>query len=179
MLLHKGNRFLHGLHREGVDLDPIQDAALVAAGEAPGLDPGIGKVPRSVMAEEDHAAHGRHLLPLVVAHEPQGLQIAAAKGAERCERLGSRSEVEGFRAEPRQELLVETLPPGETPQLLDQLGIGAAVGGAHPHIHACGRASTCVCRQARISSSRTPRIYPTRWHCISASTSRMRPNTCP
>jgi hypothetical protein len=111
MLLHKGNRFFHGLHGEGVDLNPIQNAALIAAGEAPGLDPGIGKVPRSVMAEEDHAAHGRHLLPLVVAHEPQGLQIAAAKGAERCERLGSRSEVDGFRAEPRQELLVQTLPP--------------------------------------------------------------------
>jgi len=31
----------------GVDLDPIQDATLVAAGEAPGLDPGIGKKCRS------------------------------------------------------------------------------------------------------------------------------------
>ena len=111
MLLHKGNRFLQGLHREGVDLDPIQDAILVAAGEAPGLDPGVGKVPRAVMAEEDLAAHGRNRLPLVVTHKPQSLQIAAAEGAERCERLGSRSEVEGFRAEPRQELLVKTLPP--------------------------------------------------------------------
>ena len=88
MLLHKSNRFLHGLHGEGVDLNPIQDAALIAAGEAPGLAPGIGKVPRSVMAEEDHAAHGRHLLPLVDGSNrvdnfpdsggPQGLQIAAA-----------------------------------------------------------------------------------------------------
>jgi hypothetical protein len=42
MLLHKGARFLHGLHGEGVDLDPIQDAAFVAAGEAPGMDPAIG-----------------------------------------------------------------------------------------------------------------------------------------
>ena len=40
---------------------------------ARGLDPGVGKVPHAVMAEEDHAAHGRHRLPLVVAHEPQGL----------------------------------------------------------------------------------------------------------
>ena len=111
MLLHKGNRFLHGLHREGVDLDPIQDAALVAAGEAPRLDPGIGKVPLAVMAEEDHAAHGRHRLPLVIAHEPQGLQIAVVEGTQGCERLGSRSEVDGFRAEPRQGLFVETLPP--------------------------------------------------------------------
>jgi len=45
MLLHKGDCFLHRLHGEGVDLDPIQDAALVAAGDAPGLDSGIGKVP--------------------------------------------------------------------------------------------------------------------------------------
>lgn len=81
---------------------------------ARGLDPGVGKVPHAVMAEEDHAAHGRRRLPLVVAHEPQGLQIVAAEGAERCERLGSRSEVEVFRAEARQGLLVETFPPGET-----------------------------------------------------------------
>jgi hypothetical protein len=76
-----------------VDLDPIQDAALVAASEAPGLDPGVREVPLAVMAEEDHAARGRHRLPLVVAYEPQGLQIAAAEVAERCERLGRRSEV--------------------------------------------------------------------------------------
>ena len=98
MLLHKGDRFLHGLHEEGVDLDPIQDAAPIAAGEAPGLNPGIWKVPLAVMAEEDHAAHCRHGLPLVVAHEPQGLQIATAEFAEGCERLGSHSEVDGFRA---------------------------------------------------------------------------------
>ena len=96
MLLHKGDRFRHGLHRGGVDLDPIQDAALVAAGEAPGLDPGVRKVPLAVIAKEDHAAHGRHPLPLVVTHKPQSLQIAAAEGSERCERLGSRSEVDGF-----------------------------------------------------------------------------------
>jgi hypothetical protein len=47
-------------------------------------------VPLALMAEEDHAAHGRHGLPLVVAHEPQGLQIATAEFAEGCERLGSR-----------------------------------------------------------------------------------------
>jgi len=55
---------------KGVDLDPIQDAALIAAGEAPGLDPGVGKVSLAFMAEEDHAARGRHRLPLVIAHEP-------------------------------------------------------------------------------------------------------------
>ena len=109
------------------------------------------------MAEEDHATHGRHRLPLVAAHEPQGLQIAVLECTQSCERLGSRSEVEVFRAEPRQGLIVETLPPGETAQLLDQLGIGAAVCGAHPHIHACGRASTWVCRQGRISVSGTNR----------------------
>ena len=78
MLLHKGDRFRHGLHGGGVDLDPIQDAALVAAGEAPGLDPGVRKVPLAVITKEDHAAHGRHRLPLVVTHKPQSLQIAAA-----------------------------------------------------------------------------------------------------
>jgi hypothetical protein len=45
------------------------------------------------MAEEDHAAQGWHRLSLVVGHEPQALQIAAAAAvAERRERLGSRLE---------------------------------------------------------------------------------------
>lgn len=100
---------------------------------------GIGKVPRSVMAKQDHAAYGRHRLSLVVAHQSQGFQIMAVEVAERCERLGSRSKVDRFRAEHRQELLVEALAPGETLQLLDQLCIGAVVGGAQPHIHAIGR----------------------------------------
>ena len=62
------------------------------------------------------------------------------EGGEGCKRLGSHSEVDCFRVEPRHGLLIEALAAGETPQLLDQLGIGAAVGPAHPRIHACGRA---------------------------------------
>jgi hypothetical protein len=88
------------------------------------------------MTEEDHIALGRHRLPLVHGHEPQALQIAAAEFAQRCERLRSRSEVDRFRAKCRKGLLVEALVSGETAQLLDQLGIGAAVGGGHPHKHA-------------------------------------------
>ena len=112
---------------KGVDLDPIQDAALIAAGEAPGLDPGVGKVPLAIMAEEEHAAHGRHRLPLVVAHEPQALQIAASEGAERCERLGSSSL---------------------------QLGVLLIVGiqvshSCHPHIHR-PRSGCCRCPRSRV-----------------------------
>lgn len=61
----------------------------------------------AVLAEENHAAHGWHLPPQVGAHDPQGLQVAAAEGAEGCKRLGSRSEVDGFLAEARKRLLVE------------------------------------------------------------------------
>lgn len=46
-----------------------------------GLDPGIGTMPLAGMAAEDHAAHRRHGLPLVVAHKPQSLQIVAAERA--------------------------------------------------------------------------------------------------
>ena len=101
-------------------------------GQAAGLDPGVREVALAVRPEEDHPAHGRDLASLVVRDEPQGLQIAAGELADGGERLGSGSEVEGFRVEPRHGLLVEALAPREASQLLDQLGVGAAVGRARP-----------------------------------------------
>ena len=91
------------------------------------------------LAEEEHPAHGGHLAPLVYGDEAEGLQVAAGELADGSERLGSGSEVERFRVEPEQRLLVEALASREAPKLLDQLRVGAAIGRAHPDVYAGGR----------------------------------------
>jgi len=147
VFLHKSDRLLDGAHGKRADLG---DAALVGAREAAGLDPGIGKVSLALLAEEDHAAHRRHLAAPMVRYEAQGLEIAAGELAHGRERLGGRSEVGGFRVEPGHRLLVESFTPHEAAQLLDQLGVGSPVGGAHPDIDATGRSfSLEVVRTAR------------------------------
>lgn len=95
-------------------------------------------MPLALPPEEDHPAHGRHLATLVSCDEAQGLQIAAGERADGGERLGSRSEVDGFRVEPRQGLLVEALAPRKAAELVDQLGVGAPIRGAHADVDSGG-----------------------------------------
>src|SRR5439155_14539722 len=75
---------------------------------------------------------------LLVREESQTLQIAAGQLANGSECLGSGSEVQCFRVESGQGLLVEPLPPREAPELFDHLGVSAAVGGADAYIYAAG-----------------------------------------
>ena len=138
VLLDEGDRLLDGAHGQGADLGAIDDAALVGAVEAAGLDPGVREVPLAVLAEEDHAAHGRNLAALMVREESQRFQVPARERPEGSKRLGSGSEVEGFRVEPGHGLLVEAFAAREASELLDQLGVGATVGRAHPDVHAAG-----------------------------------------
>ena len=82
--------------------------------------------------------------------QAQGFEIGALEFAQRGEELGSGSEVEGFRVEFGHGLLVEGFTARETPQLLDHLAVGAAVGRTHPHVHARLRPFTLeVVRAAR------------------------------
>lgn len=67
--------------------------------------------------------------------EAQSLQIPAHERADRSETLGSRSEVEGFRVEPWQGLLVEPFALSEAAQLPDQFGVHSPIRRAHPNIY--------------------------------------------
>jgi hypothetical protein len=68
--------------------------------------------------------------------QPQRLQIGPPKTANRCERLGSRSEVQCFRVQSWHRLLVVCLPASKAAQFVDQLTIGQPVGRADPDVHA-------------------------------------------
>jgi hypothetical protein len=67
------------------------------------------------------------------------LQIAVGELAEGDKRLRSRSEVEGFRVEREHRLLVETFAARVASQLVDQHGVGAAVGRPDQDVDAAGK----------------------------------------
>lgn len=111
---------------------------------------GIRKVPLAILSEQKHPAHGRHLPALVGRNQAQSLQVSAGELADGCERLGSRSEVQGFRVEVRHRLLIEGFPTPESAEFLSHLSVGPPVGGAYPHVHTVGRTfSLEVMRAAR------------------------------
>jgi len=66
--------------------------------------------------------------------ELKRLHVAFREFPSGIEGLGSSSEVEGFRVEVRHWLLVVCLPACGTAELLQHLGIGAAVGGAKANV---------------------------------------------
>lgn len=72
-------------------------------------------------------------------HQAQGLEVASREPADGRERLGSSSEVDGFRVDAGHRLLVEGLPSGEPREFLDQLGISDPVGGADPDVRTARR----------------------------------------
>lgn len=118
MLLHEGDRFLDGLHGEGVDLDRIQDAAVVAAGEAPGLDPGIWKGPltsrrvsRSLRLRARKGVNDSEVARKTMASDPSPGKGCSSKPSPREKRRSSSNSSASARR------LVQP-----------------------PHVHACGRA---------------------------------------
>ncbi len=61
-------RFVRNLRENTVALDRIGDDALVRAAKSTALNPGIGKFPLGIVAEEQHSTYGRHQL-VVMARE--------------------------------------------------------------------------------------------------------------
>ncbi len=53
VLLDEGDRLLDGAHGEGADLGAVEDAALVSAVEAAGLDPGVREVALAVLGRRE------------------------------------------------------------------------------------------------------------------------------
>jgi hypothetical protein len=141
-----------------VDLGAVVDAALVGAPEPAGLDPGVWEMALTVQAEEQHAAHGGHLPPLLGRDEAEGFEVGTAEPAHARERLGSGSEVQSFRVEPWHRLFVEGLAPCEPAEFLDQLPVGPPVGGADPHVDAAVEPLALqVVRAARARVDTAPR----------------------
>ena len=101
MFLHEDHRIFNRLRQWSLDVQVVGDGRLVDAGEAPGLDPGVGKVSKAIDPEKKDPADRRYQPSLVRSKKPKCLQIAPRQSPRRCERLGSSSEVDGFRVERR------------------------------------------------------------------------------
>jgi hypothetical protein len=61
VLVNERARLVDGAYGKRADLSAIDNAALVGAVEAAGLDPGVREVAPAVLPEEEHPAHGRDL----------------------------------------------------------------------------------------------------------------------
>ena len=114
----------------------VEDGALIRSLEPPRLNPGVGEPAFAFTTEEEQPADGGKLPPLVVGSEAERRQVAAMQRAHRSERLGSGSEVEGFRVGIGHWLFIEGFAADEAPEFLNQLCIGAAVGRADAHVGA-------------------------------------------
>jgi hypothetical protein len=135
VLLDESDRVLDRAHRQRANLRAVRDPASVAAGEAADLDPGVRKVALPVASEEQDPAHRGYPAPLVAGHEAQGLEVSLGELAQARERLGSRSEVQRFRVEARHRLLIVGFTAAESPEFLDELAVGPAVGRPHSNVN--------------------------------------------
>ena len=56
VFLHEGDGIFNRLVQWGLDVHTVQDACFVDAGEAAGLDPGVGKMGKAIGSEEQDPA---------------------------------------------------------------------------------------------------------------------------
>src|SRR5690606_5108258 len=73
---------------------------------------------------------------LVIRHEPEGQQIALAQLSNGRKRLGSRSEVQRFRVEVDEGLLVIGFTPGNPPKLLHELAVRTPICRTYAYVYA-------------------------------------------
>ena len=85
MFLHEGHRVFHRLYRWCLDIQVVGDGCLVGAGEAAGLDPGVGKVRKAIGPEQQDPADRRHQPSLVRSEEPERSEIAPRQSERRGE----------------------------------------------------------------------------------------------
>src|ERR1700682_491619 len=83
----------------------------IRSGKAPRLYPGIREPSEPVLAEKKQSADSRHLTALVLRDDAQSGPCLGSHLTVRRKRLGSSSEVDGFRLEVRDGLLVERVHP--------------------------------------------------------------------
>ena len=90
-------------------------------------------------AEQEHAAHRRNL-PILVEHSHlEGPEVGGLEPADRGKAGAGGFEVDRLHADLRHRLLVEGPAPDEALELVDLRRVGTAIGGADPHVDACGR----------------------------------------
>lgn len=103
---------LYGRGEVAADLHGVQDAGAVAAAEASGLDVRVREQALALPPEEEDPTGGRSEASLMLHHQAEDSQVAPCQAANGSEELGSRSEVERFRVQVNQRLLVKGRVPG-------------------------------------------------------------------
>jgi hypothetical protein len=168
VLGHEGGCVFDRVDWQAPNLGFVGDPGLVCACKGIGLSPGVGEMSVAVSIKEQHAADGWHRAPLIDGKQAKRLKIPPCELSDGSNRLGSCSEVHGFRVEVGHRLFVEAVTLGGATLLLDHLGVHAAVARADTDVGAgvearslevvrtmglghTWMASSCVRRHGRIS----------------------------
>src|ERR1043165_8483762 len=106
MLFHERNGLIHSGDQVRPNLGAIEDVAPVDALEPSHLDPRVGEALFPPLTKQTQPANSRDAPALMARHESKRLQIRPAKAPNGFERLGSRSEVDRFRVQIPNRLLI-------------------------------------------------------------------------
>ena len=111
VLVDKCNRLFRGARQERPNLRRVIEARSIDSRKAAGLDPGIWEPGEPVLAEKEQPSDSWRLTPLMFGGETKGAPCLGGQLSVRREELGSSSEVDGFRLQVRNRLLVERGSP--------------------------------------------------------------------
>jgi hypothetical protein len=107
MLLHERDCLIGGLWQVGPNLDRVQDSHPFLPREATSLQPRVRKAVKPILSEKEKSAHGWNLMSLVFGSDSKVAKCRWRQFPDRCKQLGSSSEVERFRVQIRNGLLVK------------------------------------------------------------------------
>ncbi len=143
----------------------VENGRAVDSTEAAGLDPRVRKMSQAVHPEKQHAADRRRQPPLMGREQPQGFEVAARQLPNRGKELGSRSEVQSFRVQRRQRLLIERLAASEALHFRDEQRIGHSNSRVLPsglrNVSTRSIARKCTLKQRSAPCFRV--LFPKRW----------------
>ena len=131
VLARKSNSFIRGPRQERPDLHRIEQSRSIAARKTARLNPGIREPGEPVPTEKKKPADRRHLTALVFRGDSQSAPRLGGQLPIRCKELGSSSEVNGFRLQVRDGLLVKRVHPVPPLQLFDLQCLSPSIGRAH------------------------------------------------
>jgi hypothetical protein len=133
MLLRERDCLIGGLRQVAPDFAQVQDPRPVLPGEMTGLQPRVRKAVKSVPTEKEKSADGRNLAPLMFGSDSKVAKCRWRQFPDGCKQLGSSSEVEPFRVQFRDGLLVKRFELSKPTHFVDLRRVGTPIRGPQPN----------------------------------------------
>jgi hypothetical protein len=142
MLLHERDCLVGDLWQVGPSFARVQDPHSVPPCEATRLQPRIWEAVKSVPSEKEKSADGRNLASVVFGSDSQVAKSGWRQFPDRCKQLGSSSEVERFRVQIRDGLLVKRFELAKPTHFSNLRDVGTPICGSQANEDARFRPKT-------------------------------------